>query len=133
VIKLMPASISNQDKTGEPEACRTPCPNPLCKDGYIVAKDSGHALRVCSSCDGLGFLRSVSENRKRYYALRNLVSELELQSRLGRGLTSRGRTMRDREETGTCIFGDVVENIASLDSERMIPDGSNANACFRIS
>ena len=74
----------SDDDVWEESASKTHCPNPACSDGYAPRSCSDLTLRVCPSCDGLGYLRGAAENRKRYMALRNAATELEMQSRAGR-------------------------------------------------
>lgn len=108
-----------------------PCPNPLCRGGYAPKARGVWALRVCPSCDGYGFLRSVPENRKRYYALRNASSEIELQSRLGRGLTPQhGR----RRESNEPIAGqEMMLQESGYEIEHMIDTMPVLPSCERVS
>jgi hypothetical protein len=63
------------------------CPNPNCRSGSDVSR-MGRA-RACPSCDGRGYLEGADENRRRFYWLRGVVTELELDSR--------GMLIRDEE------------------------------------
>jgi hypothetical protein len=106
------------------------CPNPDCCGGYMRSHLDPSAIRVCPSCDGFGYLRSAAENRKRYYAIRNMASEIELQSHKGRGVSAKvskqtdseaGDGMLDRAETGSHY------------DEHMIVNGAGPSSCYRVS
>jgi hypothetical protein len=109
-----------------------PCPNPQCRGGYAPRLSAPFTLRVCPSCDGFGFLRSVPENRKRYYALRNVSSELELQSRLGRGLTPQSSRKRALDEPHGDIQG-IAPGAPVNDIEHMIASKRATPSCERVS
>src|SRR5665213_3508384 len=115
------------NEPAEAKSCQRPCPNQSCRNGYVIDESTGRILRVCAACDGLGFLRSVVENRKRYYALRNLASELELQSRIGRGLTPQHKPLIDISD------GAIPANAEQIDLMKSIGPSSISEHMIGIS
>ncbi len=111
---------------------RISCPNANCCGGYVLRDEGRKLFKICTSCDGFGYLKSVIENRKRYFALRNLALEIELQSRLGRGLSPESISLVKSESDE---FNEIAleKSPAILKTEHPIVNSSHLLSCDRIS
>lgn len=109
---------------------RIACPNPDCRGGYTRSRLDARAIRICPCCDGFGYLLTAVENRKRYYAIRNFVSEIELQSHKGRGLSLKATKQSNPDEGENTQ--DRMDSSSHTD-EQMIVNTVCAPSCYRVS